>query len=171
MNYSLMGTPAEGCTGRLCRAIRDRWGVIKGITDKSYLVNSSHVAPTFKISAFDKTRIEVPYHELENAGHILYIQLTAEAAQNEEGFEELVQFMADSGAGYFAINHPVHRDPVCGYVGPLNPDGSCPRCGRKNGEGVPVSKLLSLTSYSPDPDYAVTAESLEQEDAVPQDLT
>jgi ribonucleoside-triphosphate reductase len=66
--------------------------------------------------------------------------------------ETLVNAMCDSGMGYFAINHPVDRDPVCGYVGYF-PNGVCPRCGRKEGEGVSVSKLLSLRSYSPDPEY------------------
>lgn len=84
--------------------------------------------------------------------------------------EDIVTMAADAGCGYIAVNHPVTRDPVCGYVGPLNPDGTCPRCGRKEYEGVTARKLLNLTAYSPDPEYAVTSEKLEDEDKTINDL-
>lgn len=169
-NFSLMGSPAEGCTGRLCRLIKKRWGVLPGITDKDYLVNSSHLPPKFKTTISNKVIKEAPYHELENAGAICYAELDAKTVDNTEGFEQIVTFMADAGCGYFAINHPVTRDPICGYVGPLRSDGTCPRCGRKSGEGVSVEKLLSLHAYSPDPEYAVTAAQLDQDDAVSNDV-
>lgn len=92
--------------------------------------------------------------------------MDGETVKNVDAFEQLVTYMAEAGCGYMAINHPVVRDPVCGYVGPMNPDGTCPRCGRHEFEGVPVEKLLSLRSYSPDPEYAVTAAKLEDEDKV-----
>lgn len=170
MNYSLMATPAEGCTGRLCKLIAKRFGIIPGITDKKYLVNSSHVPPKFHISVADKIRIEAPYHELENAGHIFYCEQDADISKNPEALEDIVTMAADAGCGYIAVNHPVTRDPVCGYVGPLNPDGTCPRCGRKEYEGVTARKLLNLTAYSPDPEYAVTSEKLEDEDKTINDL-
>ncbi len=69
--------------------------------------------------------------------------------------------MADSGMGYFSINHPVDRDPVCGYIGVIG--DTCPRCGRREGEGVPAGKLMSLLAYSPDPIYAVRPHMLEEE--------
>jgi ribonucleoside-triphosphate reductase len=169
-NVSLMGSPAEGCTGRLCKLIKKRWGVLPDITDKDYLVNSSHLPPKFKTTITNKVLKEVPYHALENAGHILYCEISADATRNLEGFEQIVTFMADQGAGYFAINHPVTRDPICGYVGPLRSDGTCPRCGRRSGEGVSVEKLLSLHAYSPDPEYAITAAQLDQDDAASNDV-
>ena len=154
-NFGVMASPAEGCTGRLLRITRKKYGVIKGITDKEYFTNSFHICPTYKISAWKKVQLEAPYHAICTSGAISYVELDTDTVRNPQAFEELVNFMAGSGCGYFAINHPMTRDPICGYVGPLRPDGSCPRCGRKEFEGVAVNKLLSLTSYSPDPEYDV----------------
>lgn len=159
MNYTLFATPAEGCSGRLLRACRKRFGIVPGVTDKAYLTNSVHVPVGFKISAYDKINIEAPYHPLCEAGIISYIELDYDATKNVDAFKKLVTYMADSGMTYFAINHPVDRDPICGYVGYF-PNGVCPRCGRKEGEGVSAEKLLSLTSYSPDPEYAIRREDL-----------
>lgn len=152
LNFGVMGSPAEGCSGRLLRLTRKKFGVIPGVTDKEYFTNSFHVEVAYEISAYDKIMIEAPYHQYCPAGQISYLELDADAANNLDALETLVDAMCDSGMGYFAINHPVDRDPVCGYVGYF-PNGVCPRCGRKEGEGVPVSKLLSLRSYSPDPEY------------------
>lgn len=164
LNFSLMATPAEGCTGRLQRAIRNKYGVINGITDKEYLTNSFHVKNDYKISVWKKIDIEAPYHAMCLAGHISYVELDTDAAKNLSALEQIVNYMADSGMGYFALNHPLTRDPICGYVGPMRPDGTCPRCGRKEFEGVPASKLLSLSSYTPDPEYAITAPKIEDKD-------
>ena len=87
--------------------------------------------------------------------HISYIEVSGDTAQNVEAFQQMVEFMADNDMGYFSLNHPVDRDPVCGYTGIIPLGGTCPRCGRKENEGVAASKLLSLTSYSPDPEYAI----------------
>lgn len=152
LNFGVMGSPAEGCSGRLLRLTRKKFGVIPGVTDKEYFTNSFHVEVAYEISAYDKIMIEAPYHQYCPAGQISYLELDADAANNLEAMETLVDAMCDSGMGYFAINHPVDRDPVCGYVGYF-PNGVCPRCGRRECEGVPVSKLLSLRSYSPDPEY------------------
>lgn len=164
LNFSLMATPAEGCTGRLQRLIRKKYGAIKGITDKEYLVNSFHVPNTYQISVWDKINIEAPYHKYCLAGAISYIELDTDAAKNLRAMEQIVDRMAESDMGYFALNHPLTRDPICGYVGPMRPDGTCPRCGRKEFEGVPASKLLSLSSYTPDPEYAITAPKIEDKD-------
>lgn len=152
LNFGVMGSPAEGCSGRLLKLTRKKFGVIPGVTDKEYFTNSFHVEVAYEISAYDKIMIEAPYHQYCPAGQISYLELDADAANNLDALETLVDAMCDSGMGYFAINHPVDRDPVCGYVGYF-PNGVCPRCGRRECEGVPVSKLLSLRSYSPDPEY------------------
>ena len=152
LNFGIMGSPAEGCSGRLLRLTRKKFGTIPGVTDKEYFTNSFHVEVAYEISAYDKIRIEAPYHQYCPAGQISYLELNSDAVSNIDAMETLVNAMCDSGMGYFAINHPVDRDPVCGYVGYF-PNGVCPRCGRKEGEGVSVSKLLSLRSYSPDPEY------------------
>ena len=170
MNYSLFATPAEGCSGRLLKACRKRFGIVPGVTDKPYLTNSVHVPVSYKISAFDKVNIEAPYHPLCEAGIIGYIELDYDATKNIDAFEMLVNHMADSGMTYFSINHPVDHDPVCGYFGYIPVGGVCPRCGRKEGEGVTVRKLLSLRSYSPTPEFAIDRDMLALDDAVPNDL-
>lgn len=164
LNFGTMASPAEGCTGRLLRITRKRFGTIPGITDKGYFTNSFHINPTYKLSAWKKVALEAPYHEICTSGAITYVEQDSDIMKNPQAFEELVNYIADSGCGYFAINHPMTRDPICGYVGPMNPDGTCPRCGRKEFEGVAASKLMSLVSYSPDPEYAVTAAKLEDVD-------
>ena len=86
-----------------------------------------------------------------------------------EAFENLVTAMADSNMGYFSINHPVDRDPVCGYIGQIG--DTCPRCGRREGEGVPAYKLMELLAYQPDPKYAVRASMIDEEvETVANDL-
>ena len=152
LNFGVMGSPAEGCSGRLLRLTRKKYGVIPGVTDKDYFTNSFHVPVKYDISVWDKIRIESPYHQYCPAGQISYLELDADAVRNLDGLETIIDAMCDNDMGYIAINHPVDRDPVCGYVGYF-PNGICPRCGRKEGEGVPASKLLSLRSYSPDPEY------------------
>ena len=164
MNYSIIATPAEGCSGRLLRATRKRFGTVKGVTDREYFTNSVHVPVWFKISAYDKIRLEAPYHPLCEGGIISYIELDYDATKNLEAFESLVLAMAESGMTYFSINHPVDHDPICGYTGYIPIDGRCPRCGRKSEEGVPAGKLLSLRSYNPTPEYAVHYSELEEKD-------
>ena len=128
------------------------------------------VPPRYKINAFRKIDVEAPYHQYENAGHIFYAEFDGDAVKNIAAFEQIVDYAAEKGCGYIAINHPLMRDPVCGYVGTMNPDGTCPRCGRHEFEGVSVEKLLSLSSYAPDPDYAITSEKLEDEDKITNEL-
>ena len=169
LNFALMGSPAEGCTGRLLRLTRARFGTIEGVTDHEYLTNSFHVPVYYTISAWDKIQTEAPYHQYCDGGCISYIELTEDATKNLRGFEALVTAMADAGMNYFAINHPVDRDPVCGYVGYF-PENTCPRCGRHEGEGVPVRKLLSLKSYSPDPEYAVRFSDVEQDEMMSNEV-
>lgn len=151
MNYSLMGSPAEGCCGRLLQLTRKKFGIIPGVTDHEFLTNSSHIPVYYPISAFKKVMLEAPYHQYCPAGHIGYVELDGDTSKNVSAFMTLVNYMADAGMGYFAINHPVDRDPICGYIGII--DEVCPRCGRREGEGVSRSKLLSLLAYQPDPKY------------------
>jgi len=170
VNYSLFATPAEGCAGRLLRACRKRFGIIKGVTDREYITNSCHVPVYYKISAYDKIKIEAPYHPLCSAGVISYIELDYDATKNTEAMEKLVDAMADSGMTYFSINHPIDHDPICGYVGHIPLGGVCPRCGRHEGEGVPAGKLLELHTYRPTPEYAVDKDMLEDNDTTTNDI-
>ncbi len=129
MNYSLLATPAEGLSGRFVRIDKVKYGIIEGVTDRDYYTNSFHVPVYYNISAFDKIRIEAPYHALTNAGHISYVELDGDPLKNLDAFESVVRCMHDAGIGYGSINHPVDRDPCCGYTGII--DNECPQCGRK----------------------------------------
>ncbi len=146
MNYSVIGTPAEGLSGRFVRMDKELYGSIPGVTDKDYYTNSSHVPVSYPISAFKKIEIEAPYHAYENGGHILYIELDGDPSKNLKAFEKIVDYMHDKGAGYFALNHAVDRDPVCNYVGIIN--DVCPRCGRREGEAMSMEMWMKLKGYA-----------------------
>ena len=142
LNFTLLATPAEGLSGRFVNIDRDIYGKIPGVTDKEYYTNSFHVPVYYNISIADKLAIEGVYHKYTNAGHISYIELDGDPSDNLEAFESIVRIMHDSDIGYGAINHPVDRDPVCGYVGIIK--DVCPRCGRRAGEPVSVDLLKRL---------------------------
>ena len=129
MNYTLIATPAEGLSGRFVRMDKERYGKIEGVTDREYYTNSFHVPVYYGINAFEKIKIEAPYHALTNAGHITYVELDGDPCKNLEAFEQVVRYMKECGVGYGSINHPVDRDPVCGYTGII--DDVCPCCGRR----------------------------------------
>lgn len=145
LNWSVIGTPAEGLSGRFVRLDKRRFGIIPGVTDRDYYTNSSHVPVYYPISAYKKIQLEAPYHALENAGHICYIELDGDPTNNLEAFEKIVRCMHDLGVGYGAINHPVDRDPICGYVGIIG--DTCPRCGRKEGEPMTMEMWDKVKKY------------------------
>ncbi len=141
LNFTCLATPAEGLSGRFTAIDRAIYGKIKGVTDREYYTNSFHVPVYYNISIVDKLKTEAPYHELTNGGHISYIELDGDVASNVDAFEKVIRIMKESGIGYGAVNHPVDRDPVCGYVGVIN--DVCPGCGRHEFEGVPMEKITS----------------------------
>ncbi|MBQ6538667.1 MAG: anaerobic ribonucleoside triphosphate reductase [Bacilli bacterium] len=141
LNFTCLATPAEGLSGRFVGMDRSIYGKIKGITDKEYYTNSFHVPVYYKTSVKHKLEIEGPYHSLTNAGHISYVELDGDTVNNVDAFEKVVRIMHDNDIGYGAINHPVDRDPVCGFVGVIK--DVCPKCGRKNGEGISMEKINS----------------------------
>ncbi|MGN0634113.1 MAG: anaerobic ribonucleoside triphosphate reductase [Oscillospiraceae bacterium] len=132
LNFSLLATPAEGLSGRFVKLDAKKFGKIPGITDRDYYTNSFHVPVYYPISAFEKISIEAPYHALTNAGHISYIELDGDPMGNLAAFEKVVRFMKEQGIGYGSINHPVDRDPICGYTGIIG--DKCPKCGRSEAE-------------------------------------
>ncbi len=142
LNFTFLATPAEGLSGRFVNIDKAVFGKIKGITDKSYYTNSFHVPVGYKITIADKLKLEGAYHEFTNAGHISYIELDGDPTDNLEGFESIVRLMRKFNIGYGAINHPVDRDPICGYVGVIKDE--CPKCGRKVNEGILVEDLRKL---------------------------
>ena len=141
LNFALIATPAEGLSGRFTGIDRAIYGKIKGVTDREYYTNSFHVPVYYNISIHDKIYTEAPYHEYTNGGHISYIELDGDVASNVDAFESVIRTMKEAGIGYGAVNHPVDRDPVCGYVGVIN--DVCPGCGRKEFEGIPMEKITT----------------------------
>ena len=147
LNFTLLATPAEGLSGRFVRIDKKLFGEIPGVTDRDYYTNSFHIPVYFPISAAEKIHLEAPYHALTNAGHITYVELDGDPSENVEAVESLVRYMHDEGIGYGSINHPLDRDPVCGYTGII--EDVCPRCGRREGEAVSIKKLIELRKKYP----------------------
>ncbi len=145
LNFTCLATPAEGLSGRFVAIDRSIYGKIKGITDRDYYTNSFHVPVYYKTSVQHKLEVEGKYHSLTNAGHISYIELDGDTVNNVDAFETVVRIMHDTGVGYGAINHPVDRDPVCGYVGVIK--DVCPGCGRHENEGIEMEKISCLDCY------------------------
>ena len=146
LNFTLLATPAEGLSGRFVKIDKKKFGIIPGVTDREYYTNSFHVPVYYNISAYDKIKIEAPYHALTNAGHISYIELDGDPSQNLEAFEKVVRTMHDCGVGYGSINHPVDSDLVCGYTGIIGE--RCPRCGRREHENGPkFERIRRITGY------------------------
>ncbi len=144
LNFSLIGTPAEGLSGRFVRIDKKKYGIIQGVTDREYYTNSFHVPVYFNISAAEKIKIEAPYHNLTNGGHITYVEVDGDPTTNLAAFENIVRMMHDCGIGYGAINHPVDHDPVCGYTGIIG--NKCPGCGREEGN-VSFERIRRITGY------------------------
>ena len=142
LNFTCLATPAEGLSGRFTKLDRAIYGKIKGVTDRAYYTNSFHVPVYYGISISKKIKTEAPYHALTNAGHISYIELDGDVTENVEAFESVVRMMKEAGIGYGAINHPVDRDPVCGYVGVIK--DVCPGCGRREGDPIPAELLKAI---------------------------
>ena len=147
LNFSLLATPAEGLCGRFLRIDKKRFGVVKGVTDHDFYTNSFHIPVYYNISAYKKIELEAPYHALTNAGHISYVEMDGDPLNNLEAFEKVIRFMKEKGVGYGSVNHPVDRDPICGYTGVIG--DRCPKCGRleyENG-GLKFERIRRITGY------------------------
>ncbi len=146
LNFSVIATPAEGLSGRFIKIDKNKYGVIKGITDRDYYTNSFHVPVYYPISAEKKVDLEAPFHALCNGGHISYIELDGDPSQNLDAFERIIRHMKEKGIGYGAINHPIDRDPVCGYNGIIG--DHCPYCGRDEHDGKgEFERIRRITGY------------------------
>ncbi|MFR4216279.1 MAG: anaerobic ribonucleoside triphosphate reductase, partial [[Clostridium] innocuum] len=147
LNFSLIATPAEGLSGRFTRIDKKIYGIIPGVTDRDYYTNSFHVPVYYHITAFKKIQKEAPYHEFTNGGHISYVEVDGDPTNNLEAFESIVRCMKDAGIGYGSINHPVDRDPCCGYSGVIE-GHVCPKCGRdEREEEYKFEKIRRITGY------------------------
>ena len=144
MNFTLIGSPAEGTAGRFVRLDKKTYGEIPGVTDREYYTNSFHVPVYHNINAYNKIITEAPYHELTNAGHITYVEVDGDPTMNIDAFVKIIKLMKESGIGYGSINHPVDRDPVCGYTGVIG--DTCPKCGREEGD-IAFNRIRRITGY------------------------
>ena len=138
IDYSLYGTPLESTTYKFAKCLQKRFGIIPGVTDREYYTNSFHVPVYYHCTAFHKLSVEAPYHALTNGGHISYVEMDGDPLKNLDAFEKIVRYMHDIGIGYGSINHPVDRDPLCGYNGII--DDTCPCCHR--GETTRVTERI-----------------------------
>lgn len=145
LNFTLLATPAEGLSGRFVRLDQKLFGELSGITDKEYYTNSFHVPVGFEVTAARKISLEAPYHALTNAGHISYVELDGDPSQNLSAFEAIIRQMHASGIGYGSINHPVDRDPVCGFNGVIGDE--CPGCERPETASEPFDRIRRITGY------------------------
>ncbi len=146
LNFTLLATPAEGLSGRFVRIDQKKYGKIPGVTDREYYTNSFHVPVYFPIKAFQKIELEAPYHAMTNAGHISYVELDGDTCKNIDAFEAVIRCMKEHGIGYGSVNHPVDRDPVCGFNGII--DNECPKCHRSENDGGPkFERIRRITGY------------------------
>jgi ribonucleoside-triphosphate reductase len=141
-NYSVLATPAEGLSGSFTRKDKKTFGIIEGITDREYYTNSSHVPVYYKCSAMHKAEIEAPYHDLERAGHIFYVEIDGDATHNPSVVASVVDMMDKFNMGYGSINHNRNRCMDCGYENADKDMSECPKCGSKN-----IDKLQRITGY------------------------
>lgn len=140
LNYAVLATPAEGLSGRFTKMDRKRYGVIPGVTDREYYVNSFHIDVKEPVSIVDKIRLEAPFHAITKGGHITYVELDGEAKKNPVAILKIVKVMEDEGIGYGSINHPVDTCRSCGYRGVVY--SKCPVCNSDN-----ISRMRRITGY------------------------
>ncbi len=140
LNFSVLATPAEGLSGRFTRMDRRKYGLIQGVTDRDYYVNSFHIDVKEPISIAEKIKLEAPFHAITGAGHITYVELDAEAKKNVVSILKIVKVMRDENVGYGSINHPVDTCNSCGYRGAIY--ASCPACSSEN-----ILRMRRITGY------------------------
>ena len=140
-NYTLLATPAEGLSGRFVHMDAREFGLVPGVTTKEYYTNSFHVPVDFPISAYDKIKIEGPYHKFCNAGHISYVEIGSPPTHNLEAVESIIRHMRDSDMGYGGINFPVDFCNNCNLLGVIDGD-NCPRC-----VSTDISRVRRITGY------------------------
>ncbi len=140
LNYAVLATPAEGLAGRFTRMDRAKYGVIPGVNDLEYYVNSFHVDVKRPISALEKIRLEAPFHAITKGGHITYVELDGEAKKNVKSIFTIVKAMNDANIGYGSINHPVDTCRSCGHKGVIY--STCPVCGSED-----ITRIRRITGY------------------------
>ena len=140
LNFGVYYTPAENLCYTAMKKFKDKYGVIKNVSDREYFTNSIHVPVWEEVSAFRKIDIESQLTGYSNAGCITYVELSSAATGNLEALESLVNYAMDHDIPYFAINVPNDTCLECGYTGEFN--DHCPECGSHN-----IQQLRRVTGY------------------------
>ena len=141
-NFSVLGTPAEGLSGRFTKMDKKKFGIIKGVTDKEYYTNSSHVPVYFHCTPKHKAEVEAPYHDLERGGHIFYVEIDGDATHNPEAIMNIVDLMDKYNIGYGSVNHNRNRCLDCGFEDASENLTECPHC-----HGHNIDTLQRITGY------------------------
>jgi ribonucleoside-triphosphate reductase len=141
-NFSVLATPAEGLSGTFTKKDRKTFGIIPGVTDRTYYTNSNHVPVYYHCSPRHKAKIEAPYHALTGGGHIFYVEIDGDATHNPEAISDIVDLMDKYNIGYGSVNHNRNRCMACGYEDAQDHLDVCPKCGSHS-----IDKLQRITGY------------------------
>ncbi len=142
IDYSVYGTPIESTTYKFAKALRERFGKIKGITDRDYITNSYHVPVFEEIDAFTKLKLESEFQQLSPGGAISYIE-TPNLTNNLEAVIEVIKFIYDN-IMYAELNTKSDYCLECGYDGEILLDDDlewyCPNCGNRDHDKLDVTR-------------------------------
>ena len=142
IDYSVYGTPIESTTYKFAKCLKDRFGVIKGITDRDYITNSYHVPVFEEIDAFTKLKLESEFQRLSPGGAISYIE-TADLNNNIDSVLEVIKFIYDN-IMYAELNTKSDYCMECGYDGEIliddNLEWYCPNCGNRDQTKMNVAR-------------------------------
>ncbi len=134
IDYSIYGTPIESTTYKFARCLKERFGTVKGITDRKYITNSYHVPVFEEIDAFSKLKLESEFQKLSPGGAISYVE-TPNLQNNLEAIEEIIKFIYDN-IMYAELNTKSDYCQKCGYTGEILIDDDlewyCPNCGNRD---------------------------------------
>lgn len=142
IGFGLYGTPLESTTYKFARKLRDRFGVIEGITDKDYITNSYHVNVREEIDAFRKLGFEAQFQKISSGGAVSYVEVT-NLNNNLDAIEQIVDYMYDT-IQYAEINTKSDYCQVCGFDGEIlldeNLEWYCPNCGNRDHKKMNVCR-------------------------------
>ena len=142
IDYSVYGTPIESTTFKFAKCLRERFGKIKGITDRDYITNSYHVPVFEEIDAFTKLKLESEFQELSPGGAISYIE-TPNLTDNLDAVMEVIKFIYDN-IMYAELNTKSDYCQECGFDGEIllddNLEWYCPNCGNRNHDTLNVAR-------------------------------
>ena len=140
LNFGVYYTPAENLCHTALKKFKQRYGVIKNVSDKEFFTNSMHVPVWKEMSPFEKIDIESQLTGYSSAGCITYVELDSGIKNNLDALETLVNYAMDKDIPYFAINVPNDTCLSCGYCDEFN--DHCPECGSEN-----IQQLRRVTGY------------------------